>query len=105
MADQLETRRGRREFFRRRRRRRHLVHRDDRRAPLLLRGNFITVSSVMIDKALFEQSGGFYHQKGGCEDWDLWLRVSGQSQPISYVSEPLVRYRFTPTSMSAPSPA
>lgn len=69
--------------------------------PLLLRGNFITVSSVMIDKALFEETGGFYHQAGGCEDWDLWLRVSALSQPVSYVDEPLVRYRFTPTSMSA----
>jgi teichuronic acid biosynthesis glycosyltransferase TuaG len=69
--------------------------------PLLLRGNFITVSSVMIDKALFEQTGGFFNQKGGCEDWDLWLRVAALSRPISYVGEPLVRYRFSPTSMSA----
>lgn len=69
--------------------------------PLLRRGNFITVSSVMIRKPLFEQLGGFYHQKGGCEDWDMWLRVSGQSHPIRYVGEPLVGYRFTPTSMSA----
>ena len=69
--------------------------------PLLMRGNFITVSSVMIDRALFEASGGFYHQKGGCEDWDLWLRISALGHPISYVAEPLVRYRFTATSMSA----
>ena len=70
-------------------------------APLLLRGNFITVSSVMIQKTVFERVGGFYHQKGGCEDWDLWLRVSGEGHPVSYVPEPLVSYRFTPTSMSA----
>jgi glycosyltransferase involved in cell wall biosynthesis len=66
---------------------------------LLLRGNFITVSSVMMRKALFEQMGGFYAQKGGCEDWDLWLRTS-EHHPVSYVPEPLVGYRFTPGSMS-----
>ena len=69
--------------------------------PLLLRGNFITVSSVMMRTALFEQLGGFYHQKGGCEDWDLWLRVSSHHHDVRYVPEPLVGYRFTPTSMSA----
>lgn len=69
--------------------------------PLLLRGNFITVSSVMIRTALFQQVGGFYHQKGGCEDWDLWLRVSSHGHEVAYAPEPLVGYRFTPTSMSA----
>jgi glycosyltransferase involved in cell wall biosynthesis len=69
--------------------------------PLMLRGNFITVSSVMMRTALFNQLGGFYHQKGGCEDWDLWLRASSQHHEISYVREPLVGYRFTGTSMSA----
>ena len=63
--------------------------------PLLLRGNFITVSSVMIRKALFNSVGGFVHQKGGCEDWDLWLRIASQRHEIAYDAEPLVRYRFT----------
>ena len=66
---------------------------------LLLRGNFITVSSVMMRKALFEEAAGFYSQKGGCEDWDLWLRVS-QQHHVAYVEAPLVGYRFTPMSMS-----
>jgi len=66
---------------------------------LLLRGNFITVSSVMMRTALFAQTQGFYAQKGGCEDWDLWLRVS-QTHAVGYVAQPLVGYRFTPMSMS-----
>ena len=69
--------------------------------PLLMRGNFITVSSVMMRTALFQQLGGFYHQKGGCEDWDLWLRVSSERHDVAFVADPLVGYRFTPTSMSA----
>lgn len=69
--------------------------------PLLLRGNFITVSSVMMRTALFEELGGFYHQKGGCEDWDLWLRAASRHHQIRFVREPLVGYRFTATSMSA----
>jgi teichuronic acid biosynthesis glycosyltransferase TuaG len=66
---------------------------------LLRRGNFITVSSVMMRKAVFDRMGGFYSQQGGCEDWDLWLRTS-EHHPVSYVAEPLVGYRFTPLSMS-----
>jgi glycosyltransferase involved in cell wall biosynthesis len=68
--------------------------------PLLMRGNFITLSSVLIRKAIVEQFGGFYDQKGGCEDWDLWLRVAA-NHPVRYVPEPLLRYRFSPTSLSA----
>jgi glycosyltransferase involved in cell wall biosynthesis len=69
--------------------------------PLLMRGNFITVSSVMMRTALFQQLGGFHHQPGGCEDWDLWLRASSRHHQIRFVPEPLVGYRFTGSSMSA----
>lgn len=67
--------------------------------PLLLRGNFITVSSVMMTRAVFDDLGGFEHQPGGCEDWDCWLRAS-QRYEFSVCPEPLVGYRFTPNSMS-----
>ena len=69
--------------------------------PLLLRGNFITVSSVMMRTRLVLEVGGFCHQNGGCEDWDLWLRVAVRHHEVRYVAEPLVGYRFTTTSMSA----
>lgn len=68
-------------------------------APLLLHGNFITVSSVMMRRAVFDELGGFVHQPGGCEDWDCWLRAS-QRHEFSVCAEPLVGYRFTPASMS-----
>ena len=65
----------------------------------LLLGNFITASSVIIKKFLFEQMGGFNEAMRSCEDWDLWLRCSENSS-VGYCSEPLVRYRFRADSLS-----
>jgi glycosyltransferase involved in cell wall biosynthesis len=59
----------------------------------LMHGNFITLTSVMIQRELFEEMGGFYTGLNGTEDWDLWLRVAEQ-HPIGFVSEPLVYYRL-----------
>jgi glycosyltransferase involved in cell wall biosynthesis len=67
--------------------------------PLMLRGNFITVSSVMMTREVFAELGGFVHQPGGCEDWDCWLRAA-QRHEFSVCPEPLVGYRFTANSMS-----
>jgi glycosyltransferase involved in cell wall biosynthesis len=67
--------------------------------PLMLHGNFVTVSSVMMRREVFEEVGGFVHQPGGCEDWDCWLRAS-QRYEFSMCPEPLVGYRFTANSMS-----
>jgi len=67
--------------------------------PLMLRGNFITVSSVMMTREVFAELGGFVHQPGGCEDWDLWLRAA-ERYPFSVCPEPLTGYRFTSDSMS-----
>lgn len=67
--------------------------------PLLVRGNFITASSVMMRTRLALELGGFWHHN--CEDWDLWLRTASMGHQVRYVAEPLVGYRFTPTSMSA----
>lgn len=61
--------------------------------PLLRNGNFITSSSVMIRRQLFEQLGGFCTLLNGTEDWDLWLRIA-ERHSIDFVGEPLVRYRL-----------
>lgn len=68
--------------------------------PLLLRGNFITMSSVMIRTELVRQLGGLALGIDGCDDWDLWLRVASERHEVRYVAEPLLRYRFTPTALS-----
>lgn len=61
--------------------------------PLMRRGNFITNTSVVMRRDLFERMGGFYTGLNGTEDWDLWIRVAERHQ-IGFVDEPLVRYRF-----------
>ena len=67
--------------------------------PLLLRGNFITLTTVMLKKELFERMNGFYSGLNGTEDWDLWLRIA-ESNPIAYCPEPLAQYRFHPAGLS-----
>lgn len=68
--------------------------------PLLLHGNFITTSSVMIKRDLFLELGGFPRTPAVCEDWDLWLRAAEQ-HAFTVVPEPLVGYRFTSAGLSA----
>lgn len=60
---------------------------------LMREGNFITNTSVMMRRELFEQMGGFYTGLNGTEDWDLWIRIA-ERHPIGFIPEPLVRYRF-----------
>jgi glycosyltransferase involved in cell wall biosynthesis len=60
---------------------------------VLLGGNFITTSSVMIRREIFEQYGGFDVSLNGTEDWDLWLRVA-ENHDVGFCPEPLTRYRL-----------
>ena len=69
------------------------MHSGDLFLRLLLEGNFITVSSAMVRRSLFETLGGFFEPIRVVEDWDLWLRIAA-SHPVDFVDEPLVRYRF-----------
>lgn len=68
--------------------------------PLLVLGNFITNSSVLMRKDIFDQLGGYDNQLQVCGDWDLWLRYSAQGGLIGLVPEPLTRYRWGPGSVS-----
>jgi glycosyltransferase involved in cell wall biosynthesis len=60
---------------------------------VLLCGNFITTTSVMMRRDVFERLGGFDVRFNGAEDWDLWLRVA-EHHAIGFCPEPLVRYRL-----------
>jgi glycosyltransferase involved in cell wall biosynthesis len=60
---------------------------------LMLLGNHITNSSVLIRAAVFRELGGFDEQLPPAEDWDLWIRVA-EKYRIGVCPEPLVRYRF-----------
>ncbi len=61
---------------------------------LLLEGNFITLSSVIVRQSIFDSVGGFNECRNlsGVEDWDLWLRLT-KSHKVKAKREPLVRYR------------
>lgn len=60
---------------------------------LMLLGNHITNSSVIIRAAVFRELDGFDEQLPPAEDWDLWIRVA-ETYRIGVCAEPLVRYRF-----------
>jgi glycosyltransferase involved in cell wall biosynthesis len=75
------------------------MHDGDVFEPLLLEGNFITMSSVMMRRDLYEQMGGFFAGLAGAADWDLWLRVAAR-YPARCCHEPLIRYRFHAAGMS-----
>jgi glycosyltransferase involved in cell wall biosynthesis len=67
---------------------------------LLVQGNFVTVSSVIIRKSIYEQLGGFEESLLVCEDWDMWLRYTAQGGLVGVVREPLTRYRWHPGAMT-----
>jgi glycosyltransferase involved in cell wall biosynthesis len=60
----------------------------------LLRGNFVTPSTVLVERSVFDDVGTFdessLHRIS--EDWDLWLRIAAR-HPIRYIEEPLVEMR------------
>jgi glycosyltransferase involved in cell wall biosynthesis len=49
----------------------------------------ITPSSVMIEKSLFLECGGFNEALPACEDYDLWLRITS-AFPVGLIDEPLL---------------
>ncbi len=50
----------------------------------------VSPSAALIDRALFNELGGFDESLPACEDYDLWLRVCSQYD-VHYVDEPLLR--------------
>lgn len=67
---------------------------------LLLKGNVVgTPSSVLAERSMLAEVGGFNPRLSQCADWDLWIRVSLRTE-FAWVSEPLVRYRQHAGNMS-----
>ena len=62
----------------------------------LLAGNFITTSSVLVKREPFLALDGFSEDPDlrGCEDWDLWLRLSAAGHEFALCREPLTSYRL-----------
>jgi glycosyltransferase involved in cell wall biosynthesis len=70
----------------------------------LVRSNFISTSSVMIERQIFLDFGGFEESLRSIEDWDLWIRIASRHE-AAYIDEPLLGYRVHPTSTSRNSRA
>lgn len=49
----------------------------------------ISPSSVVLERRLLDDLGGFDETLPACEDYDLWLRICA-SRPVLFVAEPLV---------------
>lgn len=43
---------------------------------LLYTFNYIPIQSIMFQKSLYEEYGGFDEKLDNLEDWDLWVRYS-----------------------------
>lgn len=71
---------------------------------LLLRGNVVgTPSTVLCERSLFDEAGGFDSALSQCADWELWVRLAAKSD-FFYLDEPLVSYRLHGSNMSASAP-
>ncbi len=49
----------------------------------------VTPSSVMLQKSLFDEVGGFNESLPACEDYDLWLRITSR-HPVGLIDEELL---------------
>jgi glycosyltransferase involved in cell wall biosynthesis len=49
----------------------------------------VSPSSVMVEKTLFEEMGGFDESLPVCEDYDLWLRIAVR-EPFLFLAERLI---------------
>ena len=58
----------------------------------LIEGNFITTSTVLMEKEFFIELGGFDESLPALEDWLLWVEASKLSE-LSYQPELLCKYR------------
>jgi glycosyltransferase involved in cell wall biosynthesis len=50
---------------------------------------FISPSSVLIERKLFERMNGFREDFPVCEDYELWLRIAAQYE-VGFTSEPVL---------------
>lgn len=80
------------------------VNRSDRSGTaledLLLRGNIVgSICTVLMERSLYEQEGGFDPAFSQCADWDMWIRLARHTEFL-YIDTPLVTYRYHDSMMS-----
>ena len=68
--------------------------------PSLLASNRIpTGSTVIAERDLLRDVGGFDPTLRGSEDWDFWIRLA-QHSPVAAIDRPLIAYRLSRQSLS-----
>lgn len=71
---------------------------------LLLQGNIVgSICTVVAERVLFEDLGGFDSELSQCADWDMWVRLAAHSEFL-YIDDPLVTYRQHDSNMSRNAP-
>src|SRR4051812_30444885 len=66
----------------------------------LLLDNFVTTSAVMAPTRCLREAGLFSEDRRVAEDYELWLRIAARWK-VGFIDRPLVRYRYSPGSLSA----
>lgn len=61
--------------------------------PLLLLGGFFPPLTVMTPRRVLDKVGMFDQRCAPCEDYDLWLRITGHGYPALFLNEALAYYR------------
>ncbi len=69
-----------------------VAHEGDILERLLVLEARVATPSVVAERALIGEAGGFDERQRFCEDYDLWLRLAMRS-PVSVTDERLVRIR------------
>ncbi|MGO4406415.1 glycosyltransferase family 2 protein [Bosea sp. RAF48] len=77
----------------------HRVEGGDVLAGLLESNRIPTGSTVIAERDLVREVGGFDTALRGSEDWDLWIRLAQHSQ-LAAVDRPLIAYRLGRQSLS-----
>jgi glycosyltransferase involved in cell wall biosynthesis len=66
----------------------------------MLASNHFGISSVLLRKKVFLETGYYDESLSALEDWDLWIRVS-KFYDVDFVDQPLVRYLMHSNNMSS----
>lgn len=77
----------------------HHVRGGEVLADLLKTNGVPTGSSVVAERRLLEEIGGFDPALRGSEDWDVWIRLAQHSR-LAAVDRPLVAYRLGAQTLS-----
>jgi glycosyltransferase involved in cell wall biosynthesis len=81
---------------------RHPEMRDGALESLLMHGNVVGAggSTMLCERGLFREAGGFDPTLSQCADWDMWIRLAALTEFL-YLDEPLATYRMHGVSMSS----